>query len=175
MSYIKYILGRIRFHFTNYFKPLIVHTEAIFINEVYEKIKKKVAEGNVKTWYIMTPVNYDYFKAYFNIKMPESELSKIMKERYKWMLKNGQRLELHVHLSALMDISCKEQEKIITSAIKWMERELSIKPKEFLPGWWAYDENTLKILKKHNLKMIKQNDYKSTHDYNWVKRASFII
>ena len=150
------------------FKPLTIHTEAIFIDEVWEKIKERVKKGDVKKWYVMTPENYDLYKSSFNVKIPKEKLSKIMKARYKWMIENGQKLELHVHLSLTMNkMSYSEQEKIIGNAIRWMKQEIEVTPREFVPGWWSYDENTLKVLKKYGLKMIYPRDYDYGHDYEW--------
>ncbi len=151
------------------FKPLTVHAEAIMIDPVWEKIKKEVKKKKVLKWYIMTPVNIDYFKSEFNVKMPMQKLSKVMKERYKWMLDHGQKMELHIHLSHIIgNMSYKEQEKIFGKAIVWLKKELEIKVKEFVPGWWAYNEDTLRICKKFGLKMIYPKDYDFTHDFHWV-------
>lgn len=169
MSYLKYIKDRIVFHLTNYFKPLTVHTEAIFLDEVWDKIREKSLRGEVLKWYVMTPANYDYFKVFFNTKLSKQKISKVMTKRYKWMLEHNQKVELHIHLSKLMNMSYKEQEKLFDESIKWFEKNLEFRPKEFVPGWWAYNKETIKILKQHSIKMINENDYKSTHDYNWIK------
>lgn len=151
------------------FKPLTVHTEAIMIDSVWEKIKEEVNKNKVLKWYVMTPANIDYFRSEFNVKMPKKKLSKIMKDRYRWMLKQGQKLELHIHLSLVMDnISDKEQEKLFSEAISWTKKELRIDVKEFAPGWWVYNKDTIKICRKFKLKIIRERDYDFTHDYHWV-------
>ncbi len=151
------------------FKPLTVHTETIMIDQIWRKVQEKVNRGKVEKWYVMTPVNKDYFKSEFNIKLSEEKLSKIMKDRYRWMLKEGQKLELHIHLSMVMsNMSYKEQEKLFRESIRWMRKELGIVPKEFVPGWWTYDDNTLKLCKKFGLKMIYPRDYDFVHDYDWI-------
>lgn len=150
------------------FKPLTIHTEAIMIDSVWEKIKEAVKEKGVLKWYVMTPCNLEYFKASFNINMSKKELSETMKQRYKWMLKKGQKLELHIHLSMLINkMNYKEQETFFKEALEWMKRELEIVPKEFVPGWWIYNKDTLKICKKFGLKMIYSKDYDVIHDYEW--------
>ena len=164
----KHLFNRIVFRLTNEFKPLIVHTESIFLDKVWAEIKKKSFEKKVVIWYVMTPSNYKYFQVLFNLKTSKRDLSGIMRERYRWLIARGEKLELHVHLSKLMDITYSEQEKIISESIKWFEKELGFKPKEFVPGWWSYNEDTLRILKKYGLKMVKEKDYNSTHDYTWV-------
>ncbi len=155
--------------FTSRFKPLTVHTEAIMIDSIWGKIKEKVKTWKVKIWYIMTPANMPYFRSEFNIKMSKNKLSKVMKTRYKWMLNQGQKLELHIHLSHVMNnISYKEQDMLFKESINWMKKELGIIPKEFVPGWWSYNKDTLKLCKKYNLKMIYPKDYDFTHDFHWV-------
>lgn len=152
--------------FLSRFKPLTVHTEAIMIDSVWEEIKKEVKRKRVRVWYIMTPTNIDYFRANFNVRISKVELSKIMKERYKWMINHKQKLELHIHFSQIIEtLSYEKQEKLFIEAISWMKKEIGLTPKEFVPGWWAYDKNTLRLCKKYNLKMIYERDYDFTHDY----------
>jgi len=150
------------------FKPLSVHTEVIVDDEVWEKVRRKVLNKEVEVWHVMTPANYDYFKTNFNIKMSKEKISKIMAERYKWMIDKGERLELHIHLSILKNMDYEEQEKVFEESIKWVKDKLNIKLSEFVPGWWLYDENTVKLLKRYNLKLIKPSDYNYLHDYNWI-------
>lgn len=155
--------------FSSRFKPLTIHTETIMIDSVWENIKKEIKKKRVLKWYIMTPANEDYFKSEFNIKLSKKKLSDIMKKRYKWMIKNKQKLELHVHLSLVINnMNYNEQEKLMRESVNWIEKELGIKPKEFVPGWWSYNKDTLKLCKKFNLKMIHQKDYDFTHDFHWV-------
>jgi len=169
MTYLKYLIGRVRFHLTNYFKPLIAHTEGIFIDEIWEQIKKKALKKDILKWYVMTPINYEYFKVFFNTKYSKKELAKIMKKRYKWLLERNQRLELHVHFNKIMNISYENQEEMIKNAKDWMMKELGVKPKEFISGWWVYNKDTIEILRKNNLKLIKENKYKAIHDYNLIR------
>jgi len=165
---LKHLIKRLVFHITNNFKPLTVHTEAIFIDGVWEKIKEKALKKEVHTWYVITPANYELSKVLFNIKKSKKEVSDIMEERYKWLLKHNQKLELHIHLNKIMNITYKEQEKLFRESLEWMKKKLGIRPKEFVSGWWAYNRDTIKILRKQGLKLIKENQYKATHDYNWV-------
>ena len=149
-------------------RPLCVHTEAVMVDEVWEIIRRKTRQKKIHTWYVMTPENYSYFKSSFNVKLSKSEVSRIMKERYIWMKENGQKLELHIHFSIIMNMSYAEQENLIRDSINWMETELGITPREIVCGWWCFNEDTLKILKKYNLKLIRFKDYDSEHDYEWV-------
>jgi heme oxygenase len=118
----------------------------------------------------MTPANYEYSKVFLNLKISKKEYSKILKERYLWLIANKQRLELHVHLSPIMNISYKEQNKLITESIKWMEKEIGVKVKEMAPGWWMSNKDTKQILDKLGVKLVKFKDYRAVHDYDWVIR-----
>jgi len=66
------------------------------------------------------------------------------------------------------NISYKEQEKLFEESIGWIKKELGINVKEFVPGWWMYNKDTIKICRKFGLKMIYERDYDFTHDYHWV-------
>lgn len=151
------------------FKPLTVHVEAIMIDSVWEKVKKEGLGEKVLKWYVMTPANRDYFRSEFNVYMSKEKLSKVMKERYTWMIEHGQKLELHVHLSHIMsNITYKEQEKLFKESINWIKKELGIEVKEFVPGWGIYNKDTIKLCSKFGLKMIHEKDYDFTHDFHWV-------
>jgi len=155
--------------FVSRFKPLAVHTELIIDDDVWEIVKKKCGGGGVRVWHVMTPVNYDLYKSSFNNKLSREEVSKVMKKRYLWMKDRGAKLELHIHLSLTMkNMTYGEQEKMFKESLDWMKTELGIVPKEFVPGWWSYNEDTLKICEKYNLKMIYERDYDYTHDYHWI-------
>lgn len=84
------------------------------------------------------------------------------------MKRKGERLQLHIHLSLIRNLSFKEQEKIFREALEWLNEEVGITPTEFVPGWWKYNQDTLKVLKKEGLKLIHYSDYNSTHDYCWI-------
>jgi len=155
--------------FISRFKPLAVHTELIMDDDTWEIIKKKCKQKCVKVWHVMTPINYELYKTSFNIKLSKKKVSEIMRERYLWMKNNGQNLQLHIHLSLTMkNMTYKEQDKIFKGSLDWMKKELKIIPSEFVPGWWSFNDDTLKLCKKYNLKMIYERDYDYTHDYHWV-------
>jgi peptidoglycan/xylan/chitin deacetylase (PgdA/CDA1 family) len=151
------------------FRPLAVHTELIMDDDVWSEIKKRVLNNEVHVWHVMTPVNYNLYKTSFNIKHSKKRVSDIMKERYLWMKKRNQKIELHIHLSLTMkNMTYDEQDKMFKESLDWMEKELGIVPKEFVPGWWSYNNDTLNLCKKYGLKMIYERDYDYTHDYHWV-------
>ena len=155
--------------FLSRFKPLSVHAELIVDDDVWEVVKRRCGEGSVRVWHIMLPVNYDIYRTSFNVKLSKTQISEIMRERYLWMKKHGQKLELHIHLSLTMkNMSYVEQDRMFRESLMWMKRELGIVPTEFVPGWWSFNKDTLEICKKYNLKMIYERDYDYTHDYHWV-------
>jgi len=150
------------------FKPLTVHTEAIFYEDVWDEIKDKMGQKEILKWYVMTPVNYNYFKSYFEVDYTKKEISKIMKERYLEMIREGEELQLHIHLHPTMKIGYTKQEKRIKEAVEWFEKNLGFKPKEIVFGWWLWDDNSEMIAGKYNLKIIKFDDYNAIHDYDWT-------
>jgi predicted deacetylase len=147
---------------------MTVHVECIYLDSAWEKIKEQCLQGKILKWYVMTPANYELFRSNFFERRSKKELSKIMAERYKWMLDNGQELQLHAHLSIPLNMNYKEQESLIKESFEWFETNLGYKPTEFVAGWWMHDENTLKVLGKYDMKLITQKDYMAMHDYNWI-------
>ena len=155
--------------FLSRFKSLSVHTELIMDENIWKMVKKKCEMGEVRVWHIMTPANYNLYRTSFNVKLSKADVSKEMKERYLWMKNHGAKLELHIHLSLTMkNMSYEEQDKMFKESLDWMKNELNIVPTEFVPGWWSFNEDSLKICKKYGLKMIYERDYDYTHDYHWV-------
>jgi len=155
-------------------KPLVVHTEALAIDSVWEMAKKAALSGKVRKWYVMTPVNYDYSRVCLNLKLSKKRYSDLLKKRYLWLINHKQKLELHVHLNMIMNISYNEQEKLITESVQWMKKELNLNVKEFVPGWWMSNGDTLKILKKLKLRLVKFVDYRYMHDYEWISRQNSV-
>lgn len=159
------IIERIKFQF----KPLAVHTEGIFLEPVWEEVKKKMKENKIHTWFCMTPANYEFLKGFYGISMTKETMSKLMKERYLEMIKQDQRLQLHVHLNPVGDISFNKQEELIRESIDWFKTELDTIPTEFVPGWFRTNLDTFSILNKFNLRLIKLDEFRATHDYDFVK------
>jgi len=150
------------------FKPLTVHTEAIFYNDVWDAIKEKIKNKEIHTWYLMTPENFRDMKNYFWLDESRKEIEGKMKERYLKMKAWGERLQLHVHLHPRLKITYKEQDKLIKNSIDWLEREVGIKVSEIVFGWWRWNEDSEKIAEKYGLKIIEFDDYNSVHDFDWV-------
>ena len=68
----------------------------------------------------------------------------------------------------MKNMSYAEQEKLFNESIEWMRKEIGIVPTEFVPGWWSYNKDTLRLCKRFRLKMVNSFDYDYTHDYHWV-------
>lgn len=144
----------------------VMFVEAIFRDDVWDKVKKTVGSGYL--YFVTTPVNYDLHRVQLNMNMPKEKWEKIILERYNWLKSRGERIELHVHL-ALMPYMLKysEQKKKITDAYNWMKKN-GFDPKLFIPGWWVGDKNTEKIATNLGLKLMKQAEYWATHDYELI-------
>lgn len=166
-NFFKYFRKAIRI-FTVKFKPLTVHTEAIFYDDVWNIIKEKMRKKEIHTWYIMTPINYYDIKHYFWLKESKKEIEHKMINRYIKMKKNGERIQLHVHLHPLIKMAFKDQEQLIANSINWMKKEIGISPTEIVFGWFRHNEDSEIICKKYNLKIISFNEYNSIHDFDWI-------
>lgn len=164
-------MKRVKFHLTKRFKPKAVHAEALFIDDVWEIAKTKLENKEYDKWYLMTPANYDYFKGTFNTSLPLMVIDATLRVRYsllKCLINNDNKIGLHIHLSAAMNLTYAEQKDLISKSIKWFKETLGFVPKEVVFGWWLYNHDTKEICKSYDLKIINQEDYNSIHDYNWL-------
>ena len=163
------LVRRIFYNLIAAFKPLSVHTEAIVRDDVWGGVKKLALTNKVRVWYIMTPANFEYTKHFLNLKIPKKKYSDIIKKRYLWLIKHGQRVELHIHLNKFMNINKKEQEMLFKESISWGEKNLNMRFKEFVPGWWLDNSETKEILKKYKLRDVAFTKYKYIHDYDLIR------
>jgi len=163
---IRYICRRL----LSKFKPMTVHVECAWEDSIWEKIQIKALEGKIARWYIMTPTNYSYFKVNFNCKLSKKELHKRLYERYKWLIDNGQRLELHLHFDLLNSMSYENQREFFESALAWWKEYFpEYKFSELVCGWWKYNESTLKLCEEFGLKLIKHGNFGDMHDYDFME------
>jgi hypothetical protein len=149
-----------------HFRQWGVHTEVVFYDPAWEKVKL-ICKKRKMVWFVITPANYDYAKAFFNCEMSKDQFSKVLSKRYKEMEKMGQRIELHVHLSIEDNMLPAKQKKMIGEALAWV-RSNGFDVKEFVPGWWSYNADMLKILDGLNLKAVRKTDYYAIHDYELI-------
>jgi len=167
---IRYIVRRL----FSKFKPLTLHVECAWDDEVWKKIKIKALEGKVVKWFIMTPSNYNYFKANFNCRLSKKEVYKKLYERYKWLMDNGQRLELHLHFDLLNSMSYKHQREFFKSSLEWCKEYFpQYNFSEVVCGWWKYNESTIKLCEEFGLKLIKHGDFEDMHDYDLMEKFKY--
>ena len=150
-----------------HFKVWGVHTEVVFYDPAWEKIKA-ICKKRKMVWFVTTPVNYKYTKAFFNCELSKKDFEKTILKRYKEMEKMGQRIELHVHLSMENNMSYKKQKKMVKESLDWMGKK-GFKVKEFVPGWWTYNKDLVKIVKGFGLRPVRKSDYYAIHDYELIK------
>jgi len=164
---VKYILRRL----VSKFKPLTLHVECAWDDEVWEKIKTKALDGKVVRWYVITPANYEYFKTNFNCQLSLKELHKKLYERYNWLIDNGQRLEPHIHFDLLSSMSYENQREFFESTSSWLKECF---PKhnfsELVCGWWKYNKHTLKLCEEFGWKLIKHGEFGDMHDYDLIAK-----
>ena len=150
-------------------KPMTVHTEMIHDDKVWKIIQEKVKNKEIHTWYVVTPINSDIFYSHFRIPLSLNEYEERLIERYQWLIKKKQNVQLHVHLSKdLRYFPYLAQEMLIKKAVEWFEGKLEIPVKEIVFGWWSYNKETERILETLNIRLIERFEYNDCHDYDWV-------
>jgi hypothetical protein len=140
--------------------------EAVFANEVWQEVKKTINSGYI--YFVITPVNYGYACSNFGLNMPKEKWEQTIAQRYNWIKAHGGEIELHVHLSVqprLMKYT--EKRKMVCEAYGWMKKK-KFAPKLFMPGWWCYDKDILKIVKELGLKPMKRAECWGKHDYELI-------
>lgn len=152
-------------------KKNIVTVESIFIDEVWLEIQNLVNSKKIKKWFIVTPVDYDYLKSLYNLQISKLDMANIMAQRYRWMLNQGQELELKIYLTRLANnISKEEQETKLNQALHFMAKGLKIKPGEVMFGWFAYNKDSKDLLIQNNLKLAEEKTYKKIYaDYEIIE------
>lgn len=150
-----------------YFRTWAVHAEVVFYDPAWQKIRR-ICRKRKMVWFVTTPVNYEYTKAFFNCGLSKGDFSKTILKRYKEMEKMGQRIELHAHLSMENNMAYKKQKRMVKEALAWMKKN-GFDVAEFVPGWWTYNQDLIKILKELRIRPVKKSDYYSIHDYELIK------
>ena len=152
-------------------KKSVVTIESIYIDEVWQEIQKLAESKKVSKWFIVTPADYDYLKAIYNLKISKLEMANIMAKRYKWMLEHGQELELKIYLTRLANnITREEQELKLRQALHFMAKGLRIKPTEVMWGWYASNKDSRELLENYKLKTSDEKSYKKVYiDYEVIE------
>lgn len=152
--------------YSYHFKVWGVHAEVVFYDPAWAKIKD-ICRKRKMVWFVITPANHEYAKAFFNCELSRKEFSDVLLRRYKEMEKMGQRIELHVHLSMENNMPYEKQKKMVKESMGWL-RANGFDVKEFVPGWWSYNTDLMKILKELGLRPVKKSDYYAIHDYELI-------
>ncbi|MHA1696609.1 MAG: hypothetical protein ACTSUG_15200 [Candidatus Helarchaeota archaeon] len=137
-------------------KTQMILAENIVRDEMWELLKKNIRKG--KEWYVLTPVNYDYFQVIDNLEMTRDTYIKTLKERLDFLKKNNERIQLLIHLNKIRKFLKKEtQENKIKFAIQFLN-SLNIKPTKLISIDNAYNADTLQIIKKYGIKEIETTE-----------------
>lgn len=146
-----------------------VHTETIHDKWVWKGIKKYSSKHKA-IWFVFTPENIDYVKAQAGFKGTKKDYEKIILERYKWLQRHGQEIQLHIHLTMYPELISKtEKEKTIKKAYNWLVSN-GFNPTKIVFGWWIYDDDMVNISERLGLKVVGYYDYKHLHDYDLAER-----
>lgn len=140
-----------------------VHVEAYWYDEVWEAIQD--VDYSDVVWYVMTPVNYDYFRNYLGVEMSEFRLDKVMSRRVK-ELDERYDLGLHIHFWWMKSMPTDMKRKMFSNSLYWLE-DMGIEVKEFVPGWWNYDEDLEQLCGEFDLKLVKKGF--AVHDYEFLE------
>lgn len=152
-------------------RPLTIHTEAIYNEDVWRAVKAFVNSGKKAVWYVLAPTNLDYVRVHFDFRGRPEEYERTILKRYKWLAEHGQEIQLHVHLLKEMYMygprsrALAEQKKKISDAVEWM-RANGFDVKKIVFGWWMYDRDSVAIAAKLGLKTIKRTDFYFIHDFD---------
>lgn len=145
------------------FGKKVVHVEMAYLPEIQGKLIKHLRKYRSKC-YCICPSNYDLVNVSFGISLSRKEYYDILKEFYLKLKNRGINLQLHVHLSMFpKNLPLSKKENLLKSAYNFFVKELKIKPKEIVFGWYASDKESIEIVKKLGLKIINEH----LHIYDW--------
>ena len=140
----------------------LIHIEAphLFKGKLLSYLQK-----NKSKCYCICPINFEYVMSNFGGVESENELKQKLKKIYLKFKEMGIFLQLHVHISMYPQmVSYKKKKRLIEGAYNFFLKELEIRPKEIVFGWWAYDQECQRICKRLNLKIINKKEF---HIYDW--------
>ncbi len=143
------------------FGKKVVHVEAPHL--FGRRLKKHLSKYKSKC-YCLTPINQEYINSFFGGRISKKDFDKFFKEYYLSLKNLGINLQLHVHLSMFPKVlPYNKKKKMIQEAYEFFVRELEIKPKEIVFGWYASDKDSEEIARKLGLKIRKEH----LHFYDW--------
>ncbi|KXA90701.1 hypothetical protein AKJ57_03970 [candidate division MSBL1 archaeon SCGC-AAA259A05] len=142
----------LRFGYQIFTNPEEIHVEDIFLDETYDKLLNYVK--NHECICMLSTLNeFEYCKANHAIELNKNEFEKKLRERYS-ELKEHCRIGLHTHLArgkSIERLDYGEQRKKIRNGIDFLE-SLGIETSHFAPGWWSWNQNTIKACKDLGIK-----------------------
>ena len=142
-----------------------IHVEAFVREDLWDIVKNLI--GKKYIWFVITPANFDYCKVFFNLKMSKNEFTEILKKRIEYLKKNGEEIQLHLHICNVKEFFDNElQDNLFKEAMDFMILN-KINPTKLAPGWFKYDDYTISLAKKCNIKYL--------YDYNKNPRQKPII
>lgn len=122
-----------------------IHVEAIASDVVYAKLVNYVLKKPVMC--LVTALNESWCDQRIAIdSMPQNKYEELLKERYSNLAKHV-KIGLHTHLHhkyTVRKLSFAEQYQKICEGTEFLEN-LGLKIVDFAPGWWSYDENTIRV------------------------------
>ena len=161
---LKEILFKIFRKFTKV-KEKTIHAEALVRDDMWEKLQQFIGKGYI--WFVVTPANYEYCKSYFNIQLDKEEFTRILAQRIKVLKETSEEIQLHIHLCNVPAFFDKKlQDEKFEEAMQFLN-SLEINPTKFAPGWHQYNDYSISLAKKYNIKMV--------YDYSTNPRKKPII
>lgn len=176
---IKIIKDHFYFRIIRRTRPLTIHTECIYNDNVWKSIQQFVLSGKKAIWYVITPVNFNLVLRESSHAMDRKLWEKTILKRYNWLREHGQQIEAHVHLrikTALYDSeneARKDEETKIRGAASWL-RKNGFNPSRIVFGWWSFDRYAVRLAAEEGLKVTKRLDYYFIHDYDLLEQHGLV-
>jgi len=154
-------------------RVMTIHTEVLYDDRVWEKVKKYVLSGKKAIWFVLTPVNLDFLLGNNGYQGSGKEYEKKVLPRYKWLQEHGQDVQLHVHLRTIPQLyetteeARRDTEHKVKNGAEWL-RKNGFNVDKIVFGWWSYNSISAEIAEKYGLKVVKRTDYYFLHDYDFL-------
>jgi hypothetical protein len=152
-------------------RPWSIHTESLHKDTVWASAKKYVTSGKSAMWFVVTPANYDFVQTESGIEISKAQWEKLLLERYKWLQRRNQEIQIHVHLKIKMNLYPSSQKaradmkNKISRGVSWLRGNGFIVNK-IVFGWWSYNQEAIDIATSYGLTTIDRLDYYFIHDYD---------
>lgn len=140
-----------------------VHTELYYDDKTWEQIKKH-CKTKKTTWYVVTPANYEYMQLMFGMEFTKEELSKILAKRVHWLVKNGQKVGLHIHFQHTRDTAYSKLHSLFKESLEWAKKNDIKFTEGFVSGWWTESDDIKEACKKYGLRFVPRTRF-YMHDF----------